>query len=136
MPKGNKRNPLSKSQIRTRLSFHTIPLEIREHIYNELLGIAPSTIFDLLLTNRQIASEAKPFLYRQPLIFDGQAEFVSWLRSVDRTCLRHVVEVHFKLHDIDPIKIVGAFVSDIYPTSADSRSFPTARQTPGRLMIC
>ncbi len=108
MPKGNKRNPLSKPQIRTRLSFHTIPLEIREHIYNELLGIAPSTIFDLLLTNRQIASEAKPFLYRQPLIFDGQAEFVSWLRSVDRTCLRHVVEVHFKLHDIDPIKIVGA----------------------------
>jgi len=108
MPKGNKNIPLSKPQRRTRLNFHTIPLEIREHIYNDLLGIAPSTLFDLLLTNRQIASEAKPFLYRQPLIFDGQAELVSWLRSIDRTCLRHVVDVHFKLHDIDPVKTVGA----------------------------
>ena len=108
MPKGSKKIPSNRSQPRTRLRFLTIPPEIREHIYKDLLDIMPSTIFDLLLTNRQIASEAKPFLYRQPLIFDGQAELVSWLRSVDRACLRHVVEIHFKLHDIEPEKIVGA----------------------------
>lgn len=108
MPKGSKKAPSSRVQLRTRLRFLTIPLEIRQHIYNDLLQVMPATIFDLILTNRQIAGEAKPFLYRQPLIFDGQAELVSWLRTVDRTCLGHVVEVHFKLHDIDPAKIVGA----------------------------
>lgn len=108
MPKGSKKPSSTPARSRARLQFLTIPLEIREHIYNDLLDVMPSTLFDLLLTNRQITREAKPFLYRQPLIFDGQSEFVDWLRNADRTYLRHVVEIHFKLHDIDPAKIVGA----------------------------
>ena len=108
MPKANQKPTSTRAKSRPRLQFLTIPLEIREHIYNDLLDIMPSTMFDLLLANRQIARETKPFLYRQPLIFDGQAEFVAWLRKADRACLRHVVEIHFKLHDIDPEKIVGA----------------------------
>ena len=108
MPKGSKKPPSNRVQSRPKLQFLTIPLEIREHIYDDLVGIMPSTLYDLLLANRQVAREAKPFLYRQPLIFDGQAEFVAWLRNADRACLRHVVEIHFKLHDIEPEKIVGA----------------------------
>lgn len=85
-----------------------IPLELREHIYAQLVPDEPSALFPLLLTNRQIHGEAKPFLFRQSLAFDGQSELYEWLQTVDRSCLRYVVDIQFKLHDIDPERIVGA----------------------------
>ena len=124
MPKATKKTPSAKAASRAQLRFLTVPLEIREHIYTEILDSTPSSLFDLILTNRQIASEAKPFLYRQPMIFDGQGEFVSWLRSIDRGCLRHVVDVHFKLHDIDPAKIVGALGKRLRQGSPDNDDNP------------
>lgn len=86
----------------------TIPLELREHIYTELLPDDASALFQLLLTNRQLFREAKPFTFKQPLAFDGQSELYTWLHRVDRRFLRYVTDVQFKLHDIDPEKIVGA----------------------------
>lgn len=86
----------------------TIPLELREHIYTELLPEDASALFQLLLTNRQLSREAKPFTFKQPLAFDGQSELYAWLPRVDRRFLRYVNDVQFKLHDIDPEKIVGA----------------------------
>lgn len=86
----------------------TIPLELREHIYAELLPEDASTLFQLLLTNRQLSREAKPFTFRQPLAFDGQSELYAWLPRVDPRFLRYVTDVQFKLHDIDPERIVGA----------------------------
>ena len=124
MPKGVKKAPASKTVSRSNLKFLHIPLEIREHIYTDLLDSTPSTIFDLILTNRQIANEAKPFLYRQSITFDGQGEFVSWLRSIDRSCLRHVVDIQFKLHDIDPAKIVGALGKRLRQGSPDNDDNP------------
>ena len=124
MPKVVKRAPTSKAVPRSRLRFLNIPLEIREHVYTDLLDSAPSSLFDLLLTNRQIANEAKPFLYRQSIIFDGQGELVSWLRSIDRGCLRHVVDIQFKLHDIDPAKIVGALGKRLRQGSPDNDDNP------------
>lgn len=88
--------------------FLTIPLELREHVYAELIPDDPCSLFHLLLTNRQVYREAKPFLFRQSLSFDGQAEFYDWIQTVDRAFLRYVVDVQFKLHDIDPENIVGA----------------------------
>lgn len=86
----------------------TIPLELREHIYTELLPEDASALFQLLLTNHQLFREAKPFTFKQPLAFDGQSELYAWLHRVDRKFLRYVTDVQFKLHDIDPEKIVGA----------------------------
>lgn len=88
--------------------FLTIPAELREHIYNELLPYDSSSIFQLLLTCPQITREAKPFIFKQSLIFDGQSELYDWIRRVDRKYLRYVADIQFKLHDIDPEKIVGA----------------------------
>lgn len=88
--------------------FLTIPVELREHIYNELLPYDPSSLFQLLLTCLQITREAKPFIFKQSLIFDGQSELYDWIRRVDRKYLRYVADIQFKLHDIDPDKIVGA----------------------------
>lgn len=58
------------------------------------------------------------------MVFDGQGEFVSWLRSIDRGCLRHVVDVQFKLHDIDPAKIVGALGKRLRQASPDNDDNP------------
>lgn len=88
--------------------FLTIPVELREHIYNELLPYDSSSLFQLLLTCPQITREAKPFIFKQSLIFDGQSELYDWIRRVDRKYLRYVADIQFKLHDIDPEKIVGA----------------------------
>ena len=88
--------------------FLELALELRENIYGHLLYDHPSALFDLLTVNRQLAREVKPFLYRQPLTFDGQSELFCWLSEVDHKYLSHVVDVRFKLHDIDPAKIVGA----------------------------
>lgn len=88
--------------------FLTIPLELREHIYAALIPDDPCSLVSLLLTNRQLSREAKPFLFRQSLSFDGQAELYGWMQTVDRSFLRYVGDIQFKLHDIDPEKIVGA----------------------------
>ena len=104
VPKPKTSNAIRKPSPR----FLDIPLELREHIYAELVLDEPSALFPLLLTNQQILGEAKPFLFRQSLAFDGQSELYEWLHTVDRTCLRYVIDVQFKLHDIDPERIVGA----------------------------
>ena len=88
--------------------FLELALELRENVYGHLIYDDPSALFNLLTVNRQLAREVKPFLYRQPLTFDGQPELFDWLSEVDHDYLGHVVDVRFKLHDIDPAKIVGA----------------------------
>lgn len=102
--------PTAKSSNSRRAPPHllTIPLELREHVYSELIVDDASSLFPLLLTNRQISREAKPFIFKQSLAFDGQSELYEWLPRVDRRFLRYVVDIQFKLHDIDPEKIVGA----------------------------
>ena len=107
-PSGLPKSHASKAVRSSPPHFLTIPLELREHVYADLIPDDPCSLFPLLLTNRQLYREAKPFLFRQSLSFDGQAELYGWIQAVDRTFLRYVVDIHFKLHDIDPEKIVGA----------------------------
>ncbi len=85
-----------------------IPTELREHVYGAILNTSPSSLYNLLLTNRQISRESKPYLFKQSLVFDGQSELYEWLRTVDHAYLRLVVDMRFKLHDIDPEGIIGA----------------------------
>ncbi len=107
-PAGLPKSGASKQTRTCPPDFLTIPLELREHIYAALIPDDPCSLVPLLLTNRQVHREAKPFLFRQSLSFDGQAEFYGWIHAVDRAFLRYVVDIQFKLHDIDPEKIVGA----------------------------
>ena len=97
-----------RPKVKTTRHFLTLPLEIREQVYSEILVSMPRTLLQLLRSNRQISKEAQPFLYKQPIVFDGQAELFGWLKKVDRNLLRHVTTIKFKLHDIDAKGIVGA----------------------------
>ena len=85
-----------------------IPPELREEIYRAVLNTSPLSLFSLLLTNRHISRETKPYLFKQSLVFDGQTELLEWLRTVDHTFLDLVTDIQFKLHDIDPEGIVRA----------------------------
>ena len=62
----------------------------------------------LLVVNRQLSAEVLPFQFKRHLIFDGQEELFEWLDDVDHQYLHYVVDISFKLHDIDSGKIVGA----------------------------
>lgn len=88
--------------------FLDLALELREIVYSQIACDAPSSLVDLLTVNHQLTREVKPFLYRQALTFDGQTELFDWLDEVDHSYLQYVFDVRFKLHDIDPAKIVGA----------------------------
>ena len=89
--------------------FRSIPLELREHVYQSLADEAESeTLLNLLLVNHQISREAKPFLFKRNLVFEGQHDLFAWLREVKQENLRHVVDISFQLHDIKPDEIIGA----------------------------
>lgn len=85
-----------------------IPPELRQQIYGAVLNTSPSSLYNLVLTNRHISRETKPYLFKQFLVFDGQTELLEWLRTIDHTFLGLVTDIQFKLHDIDPEGIVGA----------------------------
>ncbi|MCJ1373673.1 hypothetical protein MMC20_004902 [Loxospora ochrophaea] len=95
-------------KVNPRLRFLTLPVEIRELIYDEILHSMPASLLQLIRTNRQIHHEAQPFVFRQPLSFDGQSDFFDMFYSVNRKYLRYIQVIEFALHDIDPEKIVGA----------------------------
>ncbi len=93
----------------TRLPYllHIAP-ELREQIYQELLYDRPSSLFHLLTVNRQISREVKPWIFRQPLAFDGQQSLYLWLSSADPMYLPDVFHIRFVLHDLNPDQIVKA----------------------------
>ncbi|KAL9043486.1 MAG: hypothetical protein Q9214_003332, partial [Letrouitia sp. 1 TL-2023] len=96
-----------------------IPREVRDQVYNELLHDAPSSLFYLLTVNRRISQEVQPFIFKQNLSFDGQLQLFHWILNVDQDFLPNVVSVEFKLHDIDPEKIVGALGERLRRTKLD-----------------
>ena len=85
-----------------------MPTELREQVYRAVLDTSPASLYSLVLTNRQISGEAKPHLFKQSLVFDGQPELYKWLEIVEHSYLELVTDIQFKLHDIDPDGIVGA----------------------------
>ena len=82
--------------------------ELREQIYRELLYDQPSSLVNLLLVNGQISKEVKPWIFKQPLAFDGQNSLYKWLALVGHDFLPDVVDVRMELHDLNPDQIVKA----------------------------
>lgn len=104
MPKCSPAN----SSVEKPSSFPTLPPELRERVYYELLHDQPSSLFHLLTVNRRISGEVQPWLFKQPIIFEGQQSLFKWLPKIDPDFLPRVEIIRFKLYDIDPTKIVGS----------------------------
>ena len=88
--------------------FLKLPAEIRNQIYEAILQDAPWSLCQLLTVNRQVSMEAKPYIFRRQLIFTGQQKLFRWISKIDQQYLTNVVDLHFRLSDLDPSQIVGA----------------------------
>lgn len=128
MPKVNFRARKTKNLSR----YLTLPQELRQYIYQNILHTMPSSLFELLRTNRQISDEVKPVMYKQQIDLDGQLELFDWLRDADRECLKYVEDISFKLHDIDPEKIVGALGKRLRQSTRDRDAQSPPEDNPYR----
>lgn len=109
--------------------FLDLASELRENIYRHVLRESPGSLPDLLVINRQVARELQPFLFKRPLTFDGQDEMFRWLDHVDHRFLRHVREILFKLHDINPDEIAGALGKRLQQAQITRASGPRGPDT-------
>ncbi|KAL8672345.1 MAG: hypothetical protein Q9168_003198 [Polycauliona sp. 1 TL-2023] len=100
----------SKARATTQRLPHLLRIapELREQIYRELLHDRPSSLFHLLVVNRQISREVKPWTFRQPLTFNGQQSLYRWLALVDPGFLPNVINIRLVLHDLMPDQIMVA----------------------------
>ncbi|KAK4693166.1 hypothetical protein P7C71_g4179, partial [Lecanoromycetidae sp. Uapishka_2] len=115
------------------LNFLKLALELRENIYRHILQESPGSLLELFVVNRQLAREVHPFLFKRPLTFDGQDELFLWLDHVDRQFLRHVRDIRFKLHDINPDQIAGALGKRLQQaniTRASGSRGPDTKENP------
>ncbi|KAL9604366.1 MAG: hypothetical protein Q9219_000554 [cf. Caloplaca sp. 3 TL-2023] len=88
-------------------SFAGLPAELRGLIYDELLK-HPAALFCLLTVSRRIFQEVQPYIFKLPITFNGQKDLFKWLSRMDHGFLPYVGTIRFKLHDIDPQKIVDS----------------------------
>lgn len=129
-PNGKNGKVKARAGLQPSLQFLTLALELRENIYAQVVHSHPSSLVDLLLVNRQLSREVKPFLYKLPLTFDGQSQLFDWLSRVDHDCLRHAETVRFKLHDINPDEIVGALGKKLQNANITRASGSRGPDTP------
>ena len=108
----------------------TIPLELRQEIYSHLTYPSSAILRDLLLTNRRLSKEVKPFLYKRPPRFDGQYQLFEWLEKVDQDYLSYVIDISIKIIDIDPEMIVGALGKRLREARANREPFPSGQGNP------
>lgn len=115
------------------LHFLKLALELRENIYRHIVRESSDSLLDLFVVNRQVARELQPFLFKRPLTFDGQDELFRWLDHVDHQYIRHVQDIHFKLHDINPDQIAGALGKRLQQaniTRASGSRGPDTKENP------
>lgn len=94
----------------------TLPLELREQIYKEVL-VSPARSFDLLRTCREINAGARKFLYERPLNFRSQSCLYDWLsKTVPEDCVR-VTEISLLLQDVDLNTLLTPELATSIPSS-------------------
>ncbi|KAL8754233.1 MAG: hypothetical protein Q9184_005175 [Pyrenodesmia sp. 2 TL-2023] len=102
-------------------SFLQLPPEIREEIYDQLLD-QPSALFNLLTVSRCTSNEVRPWIFKHPVIFDGQKSLFRWLSSVDPAFIHYVGAIRLRLHDLDPDQISGSFRECLRRTNIQGHS--------------
>lgn len=103
------------------VTFLQLPSEVRDGIYNQLLD-QRSSLFNLLTVSRCISREVQPWLFRLPVIFDGQKSLFRWLSKVDPGFIRYVGTIRLRLHDLDPDQVADAFRERLRRTKIQGHS--------------
>ncbi|KAF1842186.1 uncharacterized protein K460DRAFT_345818 [Cucurbitaria berberidis CBS 394.84] len=96
--------------------FFTLPLELREHIYKEVLA-SPAQGPELLRTCREIKTEAHKFLFQRPINFHSQLSLYEWLDQAPHNLLPHVTEVSLTIQDVNFRTLLEPEASNSQPTT-------------------
>jgi hypothetical protein len=98
----------------------TLPLELREYIYEDVL-LRSSHGLQLLMTCREIYEEARKFLLRR-LVFRSQSALFEWFTQAPKhrykQYLHTVTDIVFQLQDVD-LRLLTLFYSATRPTSTN-----------------
>lgn len=97
------------SLTRRTLSFARLPLEIRQQVYEYVLTTAPYGNTGLLRVCSQIYSEAQQYLFKRPVTFQSQSDFLHWVHSVPQEHRYHVTTVQLRLDDMSSDEVFRIF---------------------------
>jgi hypothetical protein len=100
----------------------TLPLELRELIYQDIL-LDLSQGPQILQTCREVYSEARKFLYQRRITFQSQTALNDWLAEKPQHMLQNVHEISLELQDVDLMPLLMSAPST--DTSARTRSLRT-----------
>jgi hypothetical protein len=98
------------AQSRNVAPFFSLPLELREQIYQEALK-SPTQGPDLLRTCWKINTEACKFLYQRPIRFLGQLWLYNWVASAPNAFLPQVTDISLTIQDVDLRPLLDSNVS-------------------------
>jgi hypothetical protein len=80
--------------------FFSLPLELREQVYKEVLK-SPTQGPELLRTCQKINTEAQKILYQRPVRIPGQLYLYSWVASAPDEFLPQVTDMCLTIQDVD-----------------------------------
>jgi hypothetical protein len=81
-------------------SFFSLPVELREQIYQEALK-SPTAGPDLLQTCREINTEARKFWYQRQIRFPSQFCWYNWVASTPERFLPQVTDICLTIQEVD-----------------------------------
>ena len=83
-------------------SFLGLPLELRQHIFMEMLQLSASDHLSLLCVCKKIFHEGKEYFYRRPLDLSSQDALESFALSHTPETLQEIKTVHVTFREVDP----------------------------------
>lgn len=89
-----------------------MPLEIREHVYDELVLSPGADLINLLCVCKRVHAEAKKFLYKRPLTFESQSNFCTWMDVADPQLLKNVSKLKLKIVNVEPRDVQPYFTNN------------------------
>lgn len=98
-------------------AFFNLPLELRELIYQNVLGSTTQGPA-LLRTCHEVQDEAQKFLFRRPLRFKSLQSLYTWLTRIPPYHLAQVIDVSLTVQDVNLRSLLN-------PDTSPSRALPS-----------
>lgn len=110
------------------LSFLGLPLELRQHIYEEMLDLPATDHISLLCVCRQTLHEGSMFFYRRTLICGSQDELYRFTTTHRPETLRCITSLNITFREVDPAVMQPALAMLVMGLPIDSRQHPYFRE--------
>jgi hypothetical protein len=105
-------------------TFLGLPLELRQHIYEEMLKLPARDHISLLCVCKRIFQEGKEHFYRRPLKCDSQDALDLFARSHAAETLRQIKTLHIRFQEVDPAMMQPALALLVAGLPISSQQHP------------